>query len=242
MKFVVVDGLRETRLEYKHEILEACPGAEVFQCMSAEDALFVTMDVEADLIISSEILSFRSAFELVRVLNKMRVGIPVIVVANDDSNALQAIKNNVFDYLITPLSENQLQNSIHEAIRFIDTKLKRKRVKKFEKNQKLRLNTTKGYMLIDLDKLAFCRAEGAYTYLSYTDGKNNFSSYTLGRVEEILSEYHFIRINRSEVVNLKMIKSVDKTNGVCFIDAGVEKYKFKISRGYLKKLEAESLI
>lgn len=245
MKFLVVDGLRSTRLFFKEQILSITPNAEVYPCVNAEDAVFNLIDVDPDIIISSEILSFRSGFDIVRLLNKLKRKLPVIIVANDSTNALEAIRSNVFDFLLNPVEKEILRDSIARAVDYIDDQLLLKYGNK--KNEvvspKIRLSTTSGYKLIDLDKIAYFKSDGAYTIIHYANGESDVSSYFLGRIEKIMVDYHFMRISRSVIINLKNIHSVDRSKRVCMLETSKGLQSLSISSTHLKRLEeADNMI
>lgn len=243
MKFLVVDGLRETRLFYKEQIESICDNAEVFQCMSAEDAIFNVIDREPDIIVTSEILSFRSSFELVRILNKIGSKIPVIVIACDNTNALQAIKNNVFDYLMMPIDKDALKKSVAKAIVYINQQLLLKYGDKQNGNlnPKILLSIARtGYKLIDSDKIAYFISNGSYSEIHYSNGDMDMSSYYLGKIETMMSNYHFMRINRQVIINLKNISRIDKQKKECELELLNELKVFSITHHNLKKLEEAS--
>ena len=241
VRFLVVDGLYETREQYIELIRQVDKNADIIESISAEDAFVTLFEREIDLIVTSEILSFRNAFALSRVLHKANINVPVIVLANDGSNAVEAIKSNVFEYLIKPLPDRKFIEAIKTAIEAIENKLSKKK-KSFKANVMLRISTTKGYKLVDLDELAYCLADGSYSNICFTDGTVNFSSYYLGKIEKILDEYHFTRINRSAIVNLKLIRLIDKQKEICQLNVGGQIKEFRITKSNLKKLEAENIL
>ena len=245
MKFLVVDGLRTTRLFYKEQIESITPNADIIQCMSAEDAIFNVIDKEPDIIISSDILSFRNCFEMVRILNKMEKKIPVIVIATDESNALHAIKMNVFAYLQMPVENDILKKTIEDALEFIDDQLVLKYGGRKSKpvGAKIRLSTVSGYKIIDSDDIAYFLSEGHYTKIYYNDGGSDTSSYFLGKIEEIMEDYHFMRISRSAIINLKNIHSVDRIKRICVLETSGKFVDLSISISNLKLFdEAGNLI
>ncbi|MFA9389785.1 MAG: LytR/AlgR family response regulator transcription factor [Prolixibacteraceae bacterium] len=244
MKFLVIDGLRSTRLNYIQYIENSYDNAQIFQCMSAEDAIFNVIDNEPDIIITSEILPFRNSFELARVLNKMDLKIPVIVLALDDSNALQAIKHNVFDYLILPLQPERLKQSLINARQYIDEQLHLKIGKKNKDNGhlKMRLSTTSGYKLIDLDTIAYFISDGSYSTIFFTNGQTDVSSYYLGKIEKNISDYHFLRISRSVIINLKKVSSIDRQKNSCSLELETGVKEFAMTKESLRKLELSHMI
>lgn len=241
VRFLIVDGLDDTRMQYIQLVLQVDKHADIVECISAEDAFFTLFDKDIDVIITSEILSFRNAFELSRMLHKANIKVPVIVIANDGSNAVEAIRSNVFDFLVNPLPDRKFKEAIQKAIDSIEYRLSNKK-RSFKANTMIRISTTKGYKLVDLDELAYCRADGSYTNICFTDGSFNFSSYYLGKIENILNDYHFARINRSVVINLKLIKLIDKQKEICQLDIDGQLKEFKITKSHIKKLEAENIL
>ncbi|MBN1768441.1 MAG: response regulator transcription factor [Prolixibacteraceae bacterium] len=240
MKLLIVDGLSETRNYYLDRI--ACEYKnEVYQAVSAEDAAFWMLDIKPDIIITSEILSFRNGFELARLAQKSEMPMPVIVIANDADNAIQAISNGVFDFLLMPVSAKTINYSIEKAVRFIEEK--RAEIKENADGERIRIRvkTANGYRLIDIDKLLYCEAEGAYSHLFFSDGSSYYTTYNLGRIEKLIENYRFIRINRSALVSLGNIREINKKEGLCIMND--EKLtQFKITKNYIRKLEAELII
>jgi len=164
----------------------------------------------------------------------------VVIIANDASNAIQAIKLNVFDYLLMPLTIDKMKEVIQKAINYIDQYLHLQPIKYYDDNLRIRLSTFTGYKLIKLDELAFCVADGSYTQFGYSNGKTDLSSYYLGKIESILSEYQFVRISRYTIVNLKKVNRIDRTKKLCFIEMDNGLKGFKISKEKFNILEMKN--
>lgn len=235
MKFLIVDGLSETRNNFRKHLESCVPNAGIFESTSAEDALFNLIDHEINIIISSEILSFRNGFELSRIAQKLNPDIPVIIIANDASNAVEAIRNRVFDFLLEPINPVKFEIAINHAISHIESALS-KSDKDSNKSMKIRISLNTGYKLVNLEDLTYCCADGAYTTLYYKSGGIDFSSYNLGKIEKQLMKYHFLRVNRSTIVNMKLLKHIDKHRRSCAIEVSGELKTFRITLQYFDKL------
>lgn len=245
MKFLVVDGLRKTRLFYKNQIECICSYAEIIPCISAEDAIFNVIDKEPDIIVASEVLSFRNSFELARILKKMGRRIPLIVISTDDTNALQAIKNDVFAYLLMPILNDVLKDAIEHAIDYINDQLLLKYgTKRNKKKPPIKLTLTNSeYKFIDLEKVVYFAASQSYTEIHYVDGKTDLSCLSLGKIDRMMKDYLFMRISRKTIINLKNIQRIDRKKKVCAVDYMGDLKTFAITPDNLKKLvEASNLI
>jgi two-component system, LytTR family, response regulator len=242
MKLLIVDGIADTRNYYRGLVEKCIPNATVFECMNAEDAFFQLFEHGAEMIISSEILSFRSGYDLTRLVNKLMPQIPIIIIANDENHALDAIKTKVFEYLVKPLSENDFASALLKAVVFVGQRIADNQRSESSVKVRVRIGLSKGYKLVELDSIAYCIAEGAYTHIFYTNGTSDFSGYYLGRIEEILNGYHFARINRSVLVNLKQIKHIDKREELCEVEVGNDLKLFKMTKTCLQKLHKDNII
>lgn len=79
--------------------------------------------------------------------------------------------------------------------------------------QKIAIPTREGYEFIPAEKIAYCKASGAYTEVVLTDAKALLLSKSLGEMEELLPKELFERIHHSILVNLQQINQYKKTTG-----------------------------
>src|SRR5262249_31792897 len=77
----------------------------------------------------------------------------------------------------------------------------------------LTIPTIDGFILIHLDEVIYCRAEGNYTQFILKDNKKYLASYTLKQYDEILTASAFFRTHRSYLVNLHHVKMYKKGEG-----------------------------
>ncbi|MFK8009137.1 MAG: LytR/AlgR family response regulator transcription factor [Saprospiraceae bacterium] len=63
---------------------------------------------------------------------------------------------------------------------------------------------------MEIKNIFRCEAQSNYTQFYFKDGTKILVSKTLKGYENILSDLHFFRINRSQLVNLKCIKIVGR--------------------------------
>jgi two-component system, LytTR family, response regulator len=239
MILLVIAEKTESRL-MKNQLKNVLEITSVFESNSAEDALFMILDKEPEIIIVSNNLPGRSGFELAYLLQKINVKLKLIILSDNQDNAIDAIKAKVFDYLIYPFPGERLVKSVQKAIAEIENMKQVGKNGNVDEKMRVRLSSSSGFLLVELNQLSHCKADGTYTELYFTNGKTEYSSYHLGKIEKILNEYQFLRINRSMVVNMKMLKEIDEKGEVCTIDTGNDIMKFPISKYGMKKLEEKN--
>jgi two-component system, LytTR family, response regulator len=236
MKLLVIAEDTESRL-IKNQLKNVSGIAKVLESNSAEDALFVILEKEPQIIIVSNNLPGRNGFDLAYLLQKINFRSFIIVLSNNPDNAIDAIKAKVFDYLIYPFSGERLEEAVKKAKFEIEKQKLAGLDHQMDGKMKVRLTVSNGFLLVDLNELSHCKADGSYSELFFTNGKVEYSSYYLGKLEEILGKYQFVRINRSIIINMKMLKDIDEKKKICRINTGNEILEFNITKLCLKKME-----
>lgn len=74
------------------------------------------------------------------------------------------------------------------------------------KLKKLLVNNTLGYTVIEMDNIVRLKADNNYTILYLSDGKEVIVSKTLKDFESVLADNYFIRVHRSDIINLIFLK------------------------------------
>jgi two-component system LytT family response regulator len=121
-----------------------------------------------------------------------------------------------FYYLNKPIGEEQLiavvdkflsKKSAFDNERFIAFKNQVE-----NKQHKISLPMKNGdFVIVDIDDILYCEADGSYTNFYTTDNKIYTASNNLKKVENILTQATFFRIHRSTLLNLKHIIQYNKT-------------------------------
>lgn len=235
MRLLIIDGIASTRKEYI-DLVDKKYLSDVSEANSAEDGSFHILERKPDVIITSDVLSFRSGYELAKLIYEQDLKIPVIVISNDADRAIHAISSNVFDFIIKPVKPSRLNNAIENALDALKEMYEHKNKAPNTNDVKVKVNTPSGFRLIELDQLIYCEAEGTYTKLYFNDGEWYYSTYNLGKIESLINGYYFIRINRSVLINLKKVKLINKKDEICVLDDGIQA-KFKMTKKKIREME-----
>ena len=68
------------------------------------------------------------------------------------------------------------------------------------------LPTADGFIFVQIGNIIRCEASGNYTQFHFKGGDKVLVSKTLKIYDDLLSEFNFFRINRSNLINLNMIE------------------------------------
>jgi two-component system LytT family response regulator len=138
------------------------------------------------------------------------------------NHALEAIKKQAFDYLLKPIDEEELEETLNKVQSIINSKnvnlpseLEQmvKQLMHNEKIQKITLPYSKGYKVVDIDDILMFKGNNNYSDIYLVDGSVLLSSKTLRFFELNLPAQRFFRIHKSFLINLVHIKEINLKDG-----------------------------
>jgi|APCry1669189101_1035198.scaffolds.fasta_scaffold00030_21 two-component system, LytTR family, response regulator len=168
---------------------------------------FIFLDIEMPLLNGFDLLS---KFETLT--------FDVIFTTAYDSYALKAIKFSALDYLLKPISKEDLAAAIeklgkkHGTISRAQLQMATA-VHNKQLPDTIALPTADGLMFTHVGDIVYCTADGSYTRVSLFDKGEILLSKPLGDVEDLLADYHFFRIHNSSLVNLKQVRKYIRGEG-----------------------------
>jgi two-component system LytT family response regulator len=212
----LINLLNENHPEIK--IVQECNNAdEGMEAISKHHPALVFLDVE---------MPGKTGFELVAELKETAYNLDIIFTTAHEQYALQAIKASALDFLLKPVSENDLR----EALAKLDRKKTKDQVRPGESTiaqqiqillqqntnnpfRKIALPTLTGFVFVNVNDIVRCEADNVYTTFHMADKTTIVVSKTLKDCEELLPERNFFRIHHSHLINMKYIKEYMKGEG-----------------------------
>ncbi len=183
-------------------------------CMlhSVEEGVeFFMKNPEVDLIFSDIVLGDGLSFDI---FEKTKINSFIIYTTAFDTYTLKAFKLNSIDYLLKPISDEELGNAIEKYKKFLPTdqqynKLKFSELIKKEKPKLSRILTKVGYNLkiISTDEISCFYSENKIVYAQTTE-RAFATDFTLDELEEVLDPSKFFRANRQFIINIDHIKNI----------------------------------
>ncbi|MEP6793808.1 MAG: LytTR family DNA-binding domain-containing protein [Saprospiraceae bacterium] len=144
----------------------------------------------------------------------------VIFTTAYDKYAIKAIRFSALDYLLKPLDILELQNALNRhIIRRSHSQESRKELvsnlieniqKPDTEEYRLAISTSEGVFFYMPSEIIRCEGESNYTKFFLEGGKSLMVSHTLKDYESILSDYGFVRVHKSHLVNMKYVTKADR--------------------------------
>jgi two-component system LytT family response regulator len=147
----------------------------------------------------------------------------VIFITAHNQFAVKAFRYNALDYLMKPVDADEFKTAVSKAVKRLNQVVKttpeligslKQQLKNPQKiPDRIIIPAAEGYLIIPVQDISYCHANGNYTVFYLKDKTKLTSSYTLGYYEDLLSEHNFFRIHRSYMINLAFIKMYRKADG-----------------------------
>ncbi|MEI7726937.1 MAG: LytTR family DNA-binding domain-containing protein [Bacteroidota bacterium] len=189
-------------------VLESClDSTKAYDLIQTRRPDFIFLDIEMPLLNGFDLLS---KFE--------HLNFDVIFTTAYDSYAVKAIKFSALDYLLKPISREDLAAAIEKIKNKLNPISKAQlqmatAVHNKQLPDTIAMPTSDGLTFASVNDIVYCLADGGYTRMFMTDKSEILLSKTLGDVDELLSEYHFFRIHHSTLINLKQVKQYIRGEG-----------------------------
>jgi len=214
MAAILEDLLKENHPEI--EILGiAKNGKEGLEMIAMLNPDLVFLDIE---------MPDMTGFEM---LNKLdTINFQTIFITAHSHYAIKAFRFNALDYLIKPIKEDELKQSIKrfkadssstENQKQLEQALVNLKTQHVE-DQKLILQTHQGTLSLALRQIVKIEGERNYSYIHLSDKTKELSSKSLGYFEDILADKGFFRCHRSFLVNRLHIDSIQNHNKFLLLD------------------------
>lgn len=196
-----------------------CPGVKVAgTAENHQDAIETIARVRPDLIFLDIEMPDGDAFGLLNRL--MPVKFEIIFVTAHENYALKAFRYSALDYMLKPVSIENLSQAVAKAEKRIGEKNINDRLDNFLKGQdekksftRIALPAKNGVEFFEFADIIYCKAEGPYTRFEFVNNKMLLVTGSLKEYEELLPVTSFCRVHNSYLVNLNHIKKYHKGKG-----------------------------
>ena len=164
------------------------------QLSKKQDIDLIFIDIEAPEI---DVFSF---------INSISYRPNIIIVSSDDKDALKAFEFNIVDYLLKPVTYSRFCRAVDKAIRYYANK----EVSNSDINE---IFIKKGSLLVKLKFKDIIYIEALENYVTLNTKSEKFTiHFTMKALESQLPSETFIRVHRSFIVNIGLIKNIKENS------------------------------
>lgn len=218
MNIVIIEDEEQAAKKLIRMIRELLPDTFIHGPLeSVKDSVnWLNANPEPDLIFMDIHLADGLSFDI---FTKVEVSVPILFTTAYDQYALRAFKVNSVDYLLKPISTDELNLALKKFDNHFSGRQKTKNENTeqyvalksdYENKYKQRFVTRVGdrIVAIQTDDIAYGYSENKATYLKSFEGKSYLVDYSLEELEELLDPNIFFRINRQYIARFKAINKI----------------------------------
>jgi two-component system LytT family response regulator len=240
IKTVLVDDEAEARdvlavLLSRYHQVEIVAAAD-----SADSGLESIMKFNPDLVFLDIRMPHKTGFDLVAQLRNRNLNPVIVFITAYDEYAIQAFKVAAFDYLLKPVDPEALADTLNRySASRADTDFRQKvdhLLRHLHHDDRIRVNTRAGFLLIDPTEIMHATADGNYTVIHFAASRSEVVTMNIGSLLKLLPEGHFIRISRSAMVNRSFLYRVDRKKRMCELRKDGVAIQLEVSRDFIREL------
>ena len=227
-KAIIIDDEKNVREVLALLLNRYCPEVEVVaDAPSAAQGRELLKKHSVDLIFLDISMPKEDGFTFLNSINKDDYC--VIFVTAFEDYALRALKASAIDYLLKPITPQELTEAVNKAIHHLELLVSREPERKVyhesldNLNENIRIGShsiTKitiaeqfGFQMVNTSDIMYLEADSNYTIIHLSGLKKIVASRTMGDFEKILDQPAFFRIHKSIIINLNYLKAYSSYQG-----------------------------
>ena len=207
---LIVDDERLARQELRGLLESETRIKIVGECTNAEEALEQIESLRPDLVFLDIQMPGKTGFELLEELEYLP---EIIFVTAYDEYALKAFEVSALDYILKPVEEDRLSDSLKKTIEKIEDKKQEEETtspteQQLGEKDQVFVKDGDRCWFVELGKVRLFESEGTYVRV-YLEGNKPLILKSLNNLDKKLSDKVFFRANRKHIINLRWIDKIE---------------------------------
>lgn len=217
IKTIIVDDEELARERVRGFLGETDRFEIVAECANGKEAVESIYNYKPDLVFLDIQMPVMNGFE---VIEQIKDELPLIIfVTAYDEYAIKAFEVNALDYLLKPFDRKRFHLSLERAEKIIresgekelrakiDSLLKQIDTEEKKYTERFVVKQSGKISFVPADEIDYMEATGNYIKLATANGSHLIRE-TMNKIEKKLDPQNFIRVHRSFIVKVEMIKEL----------------------------------
>jgi two-component system, LytTR family, response regulator len=213
IRAIIVDDEQPARDALNNYVKEFCHGITIVALAdSLKTAKKAIDEHKPDLVFLDVEMPNGNGFDLLRQFET--ISFKVIFVTAYSEYAVKAFRFYATDYLMKPVSIRDLVEAVEKVKKEIDLEIGSNNLEaltkyvrnKDEEFRNIIICDMAGFHVLEIKDIIRCEAQDYCTIFHLAGKKRITSSKTLKHYEDLLTEYHFLRVHNSHLINMAHVK------------------------------------
>jgi DNA-binding LytR/AlgR family response regulator len=198
---------------------------------SGAEALRVLDEGDIDVVFLDVAMPGLSGLEIARLLGRFRTPPQIVFVTAHDTHAVEAFEMNAVDYLLKPIREERLRESVRRACAEAEAA-------PAATDDQVAVELGGVTRFVSRGSVSYVEAQGDYVRLHVVDGGSHLVRTPLTTLAEDWAEAGFARVHRSHVVNLAHVRELRVQGGrsSVLVPAGDRLVEIQVARRHARAL------
>lgn len=220
---VIVDDEKIARDVLKNYLTKYCPQVELLgEAENIKEAVPLIAEMQPQLVFLDVEMPFGNAFDVLEATKDFSY--ETIFITAFSQYSLQALNKSASYYILKPIDIQELIVAVNKVVESLEKKeeLNRNRIllhnlKQKPDKQQLILPTLQGFDVVKIEDILRLQADGNFTQVYLKDGSKKMVCRFLKHFDDLL-EVPFVRVHRSHIINIHVVKSYHKSGTATLMD------------------------
>lgn len=218
MKAIIIDDEKRARMNLSILLEEYCPQLTVLaDCENLPNGVKAIRRYHPDVVFLDIEMPGHSGLELLDFFDESEVEFSIIFTTAYNEYAIQAFRFSAIDYLLKPISPDDLVQAVgrlEKHIRRIEGYKNLQQQLRNDNWERIAVPTGSLLLFLDLKDIMYIKGDGAYSEVVLVDANKQVVSRNLKNFEDIICVHtQFLRVHKSFIVNMDYVKAFNKSDG-----------------------------
>ncbi len=210
---ILIDDERKALAILKNKLERLCPNVAIIaETQNPKEGLQLIKDLKPQLVFLDVAMPELSGFDVLAEIKNP--DFEIIFATAFDNYAIEAIKHCAIGYLVKPVDNNDLVETVNKAIQNIEDKsaleknkllIENLGVQTFQ-NKKIVIPSQEGLEFVKIADIIHFEGDNGYTNIHFIKRKPILSSHSIGYFNKLLENQSFYLIHKSHLINLSHIE------------------------------------
>lgn len=230
---ILIDDERKALEILKNKMERLCPEVTIIaQTQDPQEGLYLIKKLKPQLVFLDVAMPEMSGFDVLAEIENP--DFEIIFATAFDNYAIEAIKHCAIGYLVKPVDNSDLVETVNKAIQNIEDKSALDKNKQLIENlgiqtfqkKKIVIPSQEGLEFVKIEDIIYCAGEDGYTKIHFINRKPILSSHSIGHFNRLLDNNDFYLVHKSYLINLSYIEKYLNEGYVVLI----KNHKIPVSR------------
>ena len=206
---ILIDDERKALAILKNKLERLCPNVNIIgETQSPKEGIALIKSLKPQLVFLDVAMPEISGFDVLAEIKNP--AFEIIFVTAFDNYAIEAIKYCAIGYLVKPVSNDELIQTIDKAILNIEERstleknkllIENLKIQTFQ-NKKIVIPSQEGLEFVQISNIIHFQGDNGYTNIHFINRKPILSSHNIGYFSKLLENHSFYTIHKSHLINL----------------------------------------